>query len=101
VIIETRIRKKLTKNEITFRKAHNQLNAYYNKNSFVKRILLTIWSIIPLKIEKIIWLNAAQIPVIKKQTTESFCRKHGIPVFKVNKHSSRECKEILEHNNID
>lgn len=101
VIIETGYRKKLSKPEKIFRNAHDRFNLRTKKYPLYRRILKKIWDKIPVSIKERLWKNAAKIPLVKNQSIERFCKKKNIPVYKVKKHSTEECKSILENNEID
>jgi len=101
VVIETGYRKKLSKPEKIFRNAHDQFNLKTKKYPLYRRILKRIWEKLPVSIKERLWKNATKIPVVKNQSIECFCEKKNIPVYKVKKHSTEECKRILEHNEID
>jgi folate-dependent phosphoribosylglycinamide formyltransferase PurN len=101
VIIETGFRTKLSKPERDFRDAHDQFNLKTKKYPLYRRVLKKIWDRFPVSIKQRIWKNATKIPLLKSQSVEFFCKKNNILVYKVKKHSSLQCREILEKENID
>lgn len=101
VIIETGFRTRLSKPEKIFRNAHDRFNLKTKKYPLYRRILKKIWDRTPLAVKQRIWKNATKIPVIKNQSIEHFCKKHNIPVYRVEKHSSFSCAKILEEKDID
>jgi folate-dependent phosphoribosylglycinamide formyltransferase PurN len=101
VIIEKGYRKKLSEPEKQFRDAHDRFNLQKKKYPLYRRILKKIWDRLPVSIKQRVWKNATKFPFIRNQSIEYFCTENNIPLYKVEKHSSMQCREIIEENDID
>lgn len=102
VIIERDIRKKFSKNEIKFRKAHDKFNRKFKKYSLGRRTMRRIWDILVPKFIKIwVFKNIEIIPVLNKMASKKIAEKSGINVFSTKRHSDEQVRDYLIENKIN
>jgi folate-dependent phosphoribosylglycinamide formyltransferase PurN len=101
VIIEKKYRKKFSVTEISFRKAHDKFNQETKKYSLIRRITKQLWDLSPMFVNKFVFTNIYDIPLLRKFSVHYFCDKHNIKVFEVEKHSSNETKDIILNRDLD
>ena len=100
IILEQGMRKNLSSNERIFRESHDRFNRTFKKYPLYRRIGRKVWDSFPFRLKQFIWHNISRLPVLNQYSVEKYAQSHSIPVYKVNKHSSSLCKQILEQENI-
>jgi folate-dependent phosphoribosylglycinamide formyltransferase PurN len=101
VIIEKNFRKKFSKSEIEYRKAHDKFNRKTKKYSFFRRLARRAWDFSPLWIKEFIQKNIYFFPFLNIFSLKKFCKKRNINVFEVKNHSSEKTKNIILNRGID
>ena len=101
IFVETSFRKKFSKNEITYKDAHNRFNQKTKKHGWLRVQYKKLWDFAPRGIRQWLWLNIHRMPMLNKYSIEHFARNKGIKTYRVYKHSSKETKALLEKEQID